>query len=149
MMHHSRPISTVVTDILGTILNKHCTALKRPFLKSFENFGVPITHAEMNKPTGIQKNEHICEILQMPDVIARFEKEKKRRPNIEEDTKAIFKLYEPLQIATLSDPSFIRPLPGLQELKAMKIKLVATTRIPWSMGASNLGKLRRRHWSIF
>ncbi len=112
-MSQLRPITTVVTDILGSTLNKHCTALRQPFSNAFEQFGIPITNYEVNKPTCIRKDEHIREILNMPDVMHRFEANKKRKVDFDQDTKAIFKLYEPLQIE--------------QELKEMKIKAVATT----------------------
>jgi phosphonoacetaldehyde hydrolase len=127
----ARKITTLVTDMLGSVFGKHCLALQYPLLESFKRYEVPITKEEANKPTGINKIEHIAEILRMEEVIIRFKQQKKRKPDLDKDVKALFKLYEPLQIETLSNPEFIRPLPKilktLDELKGMGIKIVATT----------------------
>jgi phosphonoacetaldehyde hydrolase len=92
---------------------------------------------EANKPTGISKDEHIAEILRMPQVISRFESLQHRRPNLQQDVKSIFRIYERLQIETLANPDFIEPLPGvietLKQLKTRSVPIVATTGFSFRM----------------
>lgn len=130
-MSQLRRITTLISDVYGCLIGQHNIGLHKPFLKSFEVYGIPVTKEEALKPTGVNKKEHITEVLRIPSVIAKFEKERKRKPDLDKDTKEIFKIYEPLQIEVLSNPDFIRPLPGvietLQKLREMDIKLVATT----------------------
>src|SRR5579872_5609683 len=136
-MLRSRKITTLVTDVLGTILGKHCLALDKPFMGAFEKNGVLITKEEARKPTGISKFSHIKEILTFPSVNRRFEKERKRKIDLDKDAQTIFDMYKPLQLETLSNPDNIQALPGiiqtLQQLKGMGIKIGVTTGFDTAM----------------
>lgn len=135
-MFQSRKITTLVTDILGTVLGKHCLVLDKPLIDAFAKHGVSITREEARRPTGISKISHIREILTFPSVINR-NKTSVYKFGSEKDTQDIFDLYKPLQLEALSDPESIRPLPGviqtLQQLKEMGIKIGVTTGFDTAM----------------
>jgi len=126
-----RRISTVILDWSGTTIDAGVKAPAVPFVKVFKQHDVPITMLEARQPMGLPKDQHIRKILQIPSVAQRWEQIKGRKPDLDKDGKALFKDFLPLQLETLADKLYIKPLPKvldtLKYLRMMGIKIGLTS----------------------
>ncbi len=66
------PVSAVIFDWAGTILDFGCIAPVAAFSEAFSEEGVSISEAEAREPMGAPKREHIELILAQPAVRARW-----------------------------------------------------------------------------
>ncbi|URX61827.1 phosphonoacetaldehyde hydrolase [Luteibacter anthropi] len=66
------PVSAVIFDWAGTVLDFGCMAPVGAFRQVFDEAGLPIDIAEAREPMGAAKREHIAMILAMPAVKKRW-----------------------------------------------------------------------------
>jgi phosphonoacetaldehyde hydrolase len=67
------PISAVIFDWAGTVIDFGCMAPVVAFRTAFAEAGLEISEAEAREPMGAAKREHIVRILAMPEVQARWQ----------------------------------------------------------------------------
>ncbi|PTM91453.1 phosphonoacetaldehyde hydrolase [Mycoplana dimorpha] len=70
------PVSTVIFDWAGTVLDFGCIAPVAAFCAAFAEEGVPISEAEAREPMGAAKREHLEMILAQPAVAERWQAHK-------------------------------------------------------------------------
>src|SRR5690606_16252569 len=70
------PVTTVIFDWAGTVLDFGCIAPVAAFREAFAADGVAITEAEARAPMGAAKREHLEMILTQPAVAQRWQASK-------------------------------------------------------------------------
>lgn len=125
---YANPIQAVVFDWAGTTIDYGSLAPVLAFCHLFETHGVPITLAEARVPMGIEKSEHIRQLLLMPRIRQAWIDEK----GVEADESTIDQLYRafiPIQTASIAQRSSL--IPGTKTtfefLLARHIKVGANT----------------------
>jgi len=128
-------VQAVILDWSGTTADAHVLAPAVVFKEVFEKHEVPISMAEARIPMGLRKDLHIKQILEMPDVQARWKKIKGRDVDLGKDTAALFKDFVPMQLKVLDKYSSL--LPGTAEtvsgIQESGIKVGSTTGFTKSM----------------
>jgi phosphonoacetaldehyde hydrolase len=126
-----RKITTVILDLSGTTIDGLVRAPTFAFINVFKKHGVALTTNEARHPMGLNKDQHMSQILQIPSVAEKWKVTHGRQPDLVKDTKMLFNDFLPMQLKILSDQKFIKPLPGvmktLQQLKDMGIKIGLTS----------------------
>jgi phosphonoacetaldehyde hydrolase len=121
-------IQAVILDWAGTVVDFGSRAPMDAFVRAFGQFGVEITTADARGPMGTPKREHIRAVGESP-YVARMWQARHGRPFSEADVDAVFKVFEPLNVATVVDHA--APIPGavdaLTRLRARGIRLGSTT----------------------
>jgi phosphonoacetaldehyde hydrolase len=105
-------LKAAVLDWAGTTVDHGCRAPAFAFVELFGQWNVPITVAEARAPMGAHKKDHIREVAAMPDVAERWERAY-GKPCSEADVEAMFREFEPLQLACLRD--YAELIPGVVE----------------------------------
>ena len=67
------------------------------FAESFARFGVPITMAQAREPMGLRKDDHIREILKMPEVRKQWIEKHGSEPN-EQTVQELYESFVPMQV---------------------------------------------------
>jgi phosphonoacetaldehyde hydrolase len=122
------PIEAVLLDWAGTTMDFGCMAPAVVFVQVFERQKVPITMDEARAPMGAHKKVHIQKISQLDAVRRRWQEVRGRPPN-DDDVKAMFAEFVPLQLACLSQYSKLIPgtLEVVAELRKRGAKIGSTT----------------------
>lgn len=107
------PLQAAILDWSGTVSDIYVIAPARAFVEVFEAFGVPISMAESRIPMGLRKDLHIRALLQIPEITARWEKIKGRKPDLDKDTAEMFSKFNELQLKCL--PEYTNLIPGTAE----------------------------------
>jgi phosphonoacetaldehyde hydrolase len=122
------PIRAVILDWAGTTQDHGVYAPTVVFIDVFAKWGVEITMEEARRPMGLFKLDHIRVISQMPEVAARWKAVHGREP-IEDDVQAIFRDFQPMQVAAMA--RYATLIPGtaeiVAEMKARGYKIGSTT----------------------
>jgi len=92
----------VVLDWSGTTLDYGCFAPTVVFVQLFKAQGVEISLEEARRPMGAYKRDHIAQILQMPEVAARWEAAQGHPPK-DNDVQTLYEAFIPRQIETIVD----------------------------------------------
>lgn len=122
------PIQAVILDWAGTTQDFGVFAPAVVFIDVFERFGVPISMAEARAPMGLFKLDHIREITRMPAVAARWH-EAKGSNATEDDVRAMFEAFAPLQVAAMARYAELIPgtVEAVDEMKRRGYKIGSTT----------------------
>ena len=102
----------VILDWSGTTLDYGCFAPTVVFIQLFKEQGVEITMEEARKPMGAYKRDHIAQILQMPEVAARWESVQGRRPD-DRDVQTLYDAFIPRQIDCIVEYADL--IPGVKD----------------------------------
>ncbi|MCH9692144.1 MAG: phosphonoacetaldehyde hydrolase [Gammaproteobacteria bacterium] len=121
-------IETVIFDWAGTIVDYGSLAPVLAFQKLFSEQGVPISLAEARGPMGVEKCEHIRQLLAMPRIGAAWQTHFGKMPD-EADIERLFQDFLPIQFDTIEKTA--TPIPGLRDtlawLQARNIKIASNT----------------------
>jgi len=140
------PVTSIILDWSGTTADAHTIAPSIVFAEVFENAGCPITMEEAREPMGIRKDLHIKQILEMPAVAERWQKNLGRPVDIEKDVKELYAQFIPRQLECLDRYSTL--LPGCAEtltaLQGQGYKIGATTGFSKAMVDILLASARKQ-----
>ncbi|CAH1693133.1 Phosphonoacetaldehyde hydrolase [Hyphomicrobiales bacterium] len=128
------PVSTVIFDWAGTVLDFGCIAPVAAFREAFAEEGLTISEAEARAPMGAAKREHIVLILAQPDVSRRWQAEKGHTA----DAADVERLYAAfLRIDAVNCARYSALIPGALEtiahLRGQDIAIGSTTGYPRSV----------------
>eukprot|EP00299_Pterocystis_sp_00344_P015086 c7516_g1_i1.p1 GENE.c7516_g1_i1~~c7516_g1_i1.p1 ORF type:complete len:317 (-),score=84.84 c7516_g1_i1:26-949(-) len=97
-------VKGIILDWAGTTLDCGVYSPAVVFIDVFKKFGVNITMEEAREPMGQHKKVHIQKITEMDSVRAKWRQVHNREPN-SEDVDAMFRDFQPMQIAVLDQYS--------------------------------------------
>ncbi|MBX3538544.1 MAG: phosphonoacetaldehyde hydrolase [Chelatococcus sp.] len=128
------PVSTVIFDWAGTVLDFGCIAPVAAFREAFAEGGLTISEAEARAPMGAAKREHIALILAQPNVSRRWQMEKGRSVR-ETDIDRLYAAF--LRIDAVNCARYSALVPGALEtiacLRGQSITIGSTTGYPRSV----------------
>jgi phosphonoacetaldehyde hydrolase len=122
------PIKLVILDWAGTTMDYGCTAPAMVFIEVYSRHGVEITMEQARRPMGLHKRDHIKAISQMEEVAEAWT-QVHGRPVTEQDIDAMFREFQPLQLACLADYADLIPgtLETVAALRERGIAIGSTT----------------------
>jgi phosphonoacetaldehyde hydrolase len=128
------PVSAVIFDWAGTVLDFGCIAPVTAFREAFALAGLEIGEAEARLPMGAAKREHIELILAQPDVGARW-RAAKGAPSAQADVDGLYADF--LRIDAVNCATYSAMIPGALDtvtaLRARGIAIGSTTGYPRSV----------------
>ena len=121
-------LQAVILDWAGTVVDHGSRAPMGAFVRAFAEFGVAISIADARGPMGMAKWDHIRAVGKAPAVATAW-RTRHGRDFSERDVDAIFRVFEPMNIAAVRDHADIIPgaIAAIDELRARGIKIGATT----------------------
>ncbi|HTC12363.1 MAG TPA: phosphonoacetaldehyde hydrolase [Acetobacteraceae bacterium] len=121
-------LQAVILDWAGTVVDHGSRAPMGAFVRAFAEFGVTISIADARGPMGMAKWDHIRAVGQAPAVAAAWRAKHGRDFN-EADVDAIFRVFEPMNVAAVRDHADIIPgaIDAIGALRARGMKIAATT----------------------
>ena len=122
------PVKLVILDWAGTTLDYGCTAPAVVFIEVYKRHGVEITMKQARRPMGLHKRDHIKAISQMEEVAEAWT-QVHGRPVTKQDVDAMFREFQPLQLACLADYADLIPgaLETVAALRERGIAIGSTT----------------------
>lgn len=121
-------VEGVILDWAGTTVDYGCFAPVHVFEKIFRQRGIVVTEAEIRKPMGMRKRDHIKSMLAMERIAALW-KERYGCVATEEDVDALYTSFEPQLLAALRD--YAVPKPNVAKtvavLRERGVKIGSTT----------------------
>lgn len=129
-------VKAVIFDWAGTTVDAHVIAPAQAFRDVFARYKVPITIEEAREPMGKRKDEHIAEIIEMPQVRETWIESRGEDPIDIKTNKArkdivekMYREFKPIQLRSL--PNYAKPIDGVPELmkflNKLRIKVGTTT----------------------
>jgi len=127
-MSQKFPLSAVVLDWAGTVVDHGCIGPVAVFVEVFRRHGVAVTVAQARKPMGLMKKDHVRSMTQDPEVAAAWRAVHGRDPD-ENDVDAMYLLTEPLMVECIAQHSTLIPgaLDAVNALRRMGLKIGSTT----------------------
>jgi phosphonoacetaldehyde hydrolase len=124
----SESLKAVILDWAGTVVDFGSRAPMGAFVRAFKEFGVDISIADARGPMGMAKWDHIRAVGQTPAVAAGWRARHGRDFN-EDDVRAIFEVFEPMNIASAAEHAGFIPgaVASLEALRARGLRLGSTT----------------------
>jgi len=121
-------IRLAVFDWAGTCIDFGCFAPVSAFVAAFASEGVLVSDAQARVPMGLHKRDHIRCMLEMPEVIAAWDKVK-GQTWIEGDVERLFQSFIPKQMEVIGDHCELIPgvLETVAELRERGIAIGSTT----------------------
>jgi phosphonoacetaldehyde hydrolase len=121
-------LQAVILDWAGTVVDHGSRAPMGAFVRAFGEFGVAISIADARGPMGMAKWDHIRAVGQAPAVAAAW-RAKHGRDFAETDVDAIFRVFEPMNVAAVRDHADLIPgaVEAIAALRAQGLKIGATT----------------------
>lgn len=121
-------VKAVIFDWAGTTVDYGCIAPAKVFVEVFEERGIFINMLDARKPMGMNKKDHIREILKEEHISALWQTKFRREWN-ENDIQDLYDAFIPKQLNILKDYSDL--IPGVLEvqeyLKKNDIRIGSTT----------------------
>ena len=118
----------VILDWAGTSVDHGCMGPLEPFREAFRKQKVSVSISDTRRFMGLQKMDHIREMLALPDIRERWTRQHGKEPD-EETVKMLYKITEKAMVsnvANYADP--IEGMPGfLTALHGRGIKVGSTT----------------------
>lgn len=121
-------IQAVILDWAGTVVDFGSRAPMDAFVRAFAQFGVEITVADARGPMGTPKLDHIRAVGRSP-YVSRMWQARYGREFSEDDAQEVFRVFEPLNIATVADHAALIPgaADALNRLRERGIRFGSTT----------------------
>jgi phosphonoacetaldehyde hydrolase len=121
-------LQAVILDWAGTVVDHGSRAPMGAFVRAFGEFGVHISIADARGPMGMAKWDHIRAVGQAPAVAAAW-RAKQGQDFGETDVDAIFRVFEPMNVAAVRDHADIIPgaIEAIADLRTRGLKIGATT----------------------
>jgi phosphonoacetaldehyde hydrolase len=121
-------LKAVILDWAGTVVDFGSRAPMSAFVRAFKEFGVDISIADARGPMGMAKWDHIRAVGHAPIVAAAWRAQHGRDFN-ETDVRAIFEVFEPMNIASAAEHADFIPgaVEALDVLRARGLRLGSTT----------------------
>ncbi len=127
-MANPHEIRLAVFDWAGTTIDFGCLAPAGAFVAAFAERGIAVSMAEVRRPMGLHKKDHLRVMLQDPDLTARWETACGRGWS-ETDVDDLYRLVTPMQVAAAGKYSAL--IPGatacVAKLRSRDVKIAATT----------------------
>ncbi len=122
------PLTAVVFDWAGTILDFGSCAPMGAFVRLFDQYGITLTIDEARGPMGMAKWDHIKALGTLPGVAAQWQA-RYGKPFVDADVDALYEVFTPMNAAVVAD--FADFIPGAIEvvntLRAQGLKIGSTT----------------------
>ena len=122
------PLTAVVFDWAGTILDFGSCAPMGAFVRLFDQYGITLTIDEARGPMGMAKWDHIKALGTLPGVAAQW-LARYGKPFGDADVDALYEVFTPMNAAVVAD--FADFIPGAIEvvntLRARGLKIGSTT----------------------
>lgn len=109
---YTGPVTAVVFDWAGTMIDYGSLAPVRAFTALFARQGVDITVAEARAPMGVEKREHIARLLAMPRIHEAWLQAQGSEPS-DADIDRLYRDFIPVQIEVIAERSTL--IPGVAE----------------------------------
>jgi phosphonoacetaldehyde hydrolase len=121
-------LKAVILDWAGTVIDFGSRAPMGAFVRAFKEFGVDISIDDARGPMGMAKWDHIRSVGQAPAVAAAWRARHGRDFN-EDDVRAIFEVFEPMNIASAAEHAGFIPgaVAALEALAARGLRFGSTT----------------------
>lgn len=121
-------VKLVVFDWAGTVVDYGCVAPAVVFQKTFENWDIQLTKEEILKPMGMEKKDHIRELLRLEHVTKTW-RELRGSDWTEDDVEVMYQTFEKMLADIVADYSKV--MPGVKEtvnkLREQNIAIGSTT----------------------
>jgi phosphonoacetaldehyde hydrolase len=98
--HTSQGVKLVVFDWAGTLIDHGSVAPVRAIAAVFEHAGVRVSDSQIRAFHGLDKREHIEQLLRVPEVLRSFQAARGRAPD-SADVDALYASYVPAQLAAI------------------------------------------------
>lgn len=125
---NKKQVRLVIFDWAGTVVDYGCVAPAVVFQKTFEHWEIPLTKEEILKPMGMEKKDHIRQLLRLEQVTKTW-RELKGRDWTEQDVEEMYQSFEKMLADIVADYSEV--MPGVKEtvenLRKQKIVIGSTT----------------------
>lgn len=123
-----KKIEAVIFDWAGTTVDYGCFAPVQAFIEAFKEFDIEPTVAEVRKPMGMLKWDHIHTMMQMPRITEEWKCVHGRMWDTK-DVDAIYERSEKAIFKILHNFSTPKPfvLEAIEQLRAKGIKIGSTT----------------------
>jgi phosphonoacetaldehyde hydrolase len=140
-------IRLVVFDMAGTIIDHGSVAPVVALVAAFRELGLELSAEHARGPMGLQKRDHIAQVLQVPEIVTRWKQVFGATPT-SADGDAIYKRFLPLQAAEAQARTELIPgaLSALAELREKKVAVGTTTGYPRMIGEPIVEALRTQGW---
>jgi phosphonoacetaldehyde hydrolase len=129
-MTMSRPLrpAALILDWAGTVIDHGSRAPMAAFVRAFAEFGVAISIDDARGPMGMAKWDHIRAVGHAPAVAAAWQA-KHGQAFSKADVQAIFKVFEPMNVASVRDHVNFIPgaLAALTQLRERGFRIGSTT----------------------
>jgi len=121
-------LQAAILDWAGTVVDHGSRAPMGAFVRAFATFGVTVSIADARSPMGMAKWDHIRAVGQAPAVAASWRARHGRDFN-ETDVDAIFRVFEPMNVAAVRDHADLIPgaLDAIAALREQGLRIGATT----------------------
>ena len=105
-------VRLVIFDWAGTVVDYGCVAPAVVFQKTFENWKITLTKEEILKPMGMEKKDHIRELLRLEHVTKKW-RESMGSDWTEYDVDVMYQTFEKMLADIVADYSKV--MPGVKE----------------------------------
>jgi phosphonoacetaldehyde hydrolase len=121
-------LQAAILDWAGTVVDHGSRAPMGAFVRAFGEFGVAISIADARGPMGMAKWDHIRAVGHAPAVAAAWRTKHGRDFN-EADVDAIFRVFEPMNVAAVRDHADLIPgaIEAITAMRANGLRIGATT----------------------
>jgi phosphonoacetaldehyde hydrolase len=130
-------VRLVIFDWAGTTVDHGSIAPITALVAAFSELGLDLTERDARGPMGLQKRDHICELLRLPSIADQWKRTSGREPT-PADAMAIYERFLPLQHVEAKRRTKL--IPGMLEcyaaLRKLGIGIGTTTGYPRTIGES-------------
>lgn len=105
---YTGPVTAVVFDWAGTMIDFGSLAPVRAFIRLFADNGVTLSEAEARGPMGVEKRQHIAQLLAMPRVAEAWQVAQGCLAS-EADIDRLYAAFIPLQTTVIAERSELIP----------------------------------------
>tara|TARA_Y100001970_G_C14191525_1_gene835668 strand:+ start:286 stop:1131 length:846 start_codon:yes stop_codon:yes gene_type:complete len=103
------PVKACVFDWSGTLIDKWSLAPVNSLIDTFKEIGITATPEEIRDSMGIRKDQHIKEILKLPNIRPQWLKYSKDKEPTQDDYDILMELYKRKQLESISDYTELIP----------------------------------------
>jgi len=128
-------VRLAIFDWAGTTVDHGSIAPITALVAAFSELGLDLTEKDARGPMGLQKRDHICELLRLPSIVVQWKGSFGREPT-PADVEAIYRRFLPLQYVEAKRRTNLIPgaLDCYAALRKEGIRLGTTTGYPRVIG---------------